>query len=126
LVGLFVCSPLLLGVILSHLSKHPSDFAVVVSGPSTVATVSNVACVPSESGEVDVSGTITAVANAPLGLTIHASMENPGGAPIGSGGFTPVLHLNAGQSEVFQSIFNDDGAENPDRCFITWSANMPG
>jgi hypothetical protein len=125
-VGLFVCSPLLLGVILSHVSKHQSDFAVVVSGPSNVATVSNVACVPSESGEVGVSGTITAVANAPLGLTIHASMENLGGVPIGSGGFAAVLHLNQGQSEVFQSNFNDYGAENPDRCVITWSANTPG
>ena len=124
--GLFVCSPLLLGFVISHVSKHQGDFAVVVSGPSNVATVSNAGCVPSESGQVDVSGTITAVANAPLGLTVHVSMENPSGAPIGSGGLAPVLHLNPGQSEVFQSVFSDYDAESPDRCVITWSANTLG
>lgn len=125
-VGLFVCSPLLLGTILSHLSRYQGDFAVVVAGPSNVATVANVACVPSEGGEVDVSGTLTAIANAPLGLTIHASMETVSGAPIGSGGSTPISHLPQVQSEVFQSNFYADGAESPDRCVITWSAKTFG
>jgi hypothetical protein len=129
-IGFVLCFPLLARLILSHVSRHPGDFGVVVSGPSNVATLSNATCAPvngrASAGvtdhEADVSGTITAVANAPLRLTIHVSMETPGGSPIGVDGVATTTHLNQGQSEAFQLLANGEGqAENSDRCVISWT-----
>ena len=121
--GLFVCSPLLLGFIISHVSRHQSDLTVVTTGPSTLATLSNVSCVSNGRGQVAVSGTITAATNLPQGLTVHWTIEDPSGTPVGPGAYQPESSLDQGQSEAFQGVSNDSGAVNPGRCIITWAAS---
>jgi hypothetical protein len=134
-IGFILCLPLLAGFILSHVSRHEGNFVVEVSGPANVATLTDASCAPvigrAPAGvtdhEANVSGTITATVNAPLGLAIHMSMETSSGVPIGVDGATTTAPLTQGQSESFQLLANGEGyTQNANRCVISWTANTSG
>jgi hypothetical protein len=129
-IGLVLCFPFLAAFIFAHaadLGHRSSALSVALSGSPAVATVSGASCTR-DGDDVDVAGTISATAAAPLGMTLSASIEpEPGEASSGLFGLTarvPITVMAVGQSQPFHGVVTGATAvSDSDQCVISWVAN---
>ncbi len=129
-VGVVLCFPFLAAFIFAHaanLGHHNSSPSVALSGSPTVATVSDASCTL-DGDDVDVAGTISATAAAPLGMTLSASIQpEPGEASAGLFGLSahvPIPVMAVGQSRRFHGVITGVSVvSDSDRCVISWVAN---
>jgi hypothetical protein len=129
-VGVVLCFPFLAAFIFAHaanLGHHNSSPSVALSGSPAVATVSDASCTL-DGDDVDVAGTISATAAAPLGMTLSASIQpEPGEVSAGLFGLSarvPIPVMAVGQSRQFHGVITGVSVvSDSDRCVISWVAN---